>query len=131
MKPDISVVVPTYNRRELLTRCLSSLMEQDLDRDSYEVIVVDDGSDDGTGECVKRDFGGAGVMYTRNEARNGIPSALNATANTPALGKLVSARTLTPLVWYLAIFSFSSAVRWATRFRMAACRSFGSLPSKS
>lgn len=40
----ISVVVPTHNRMASLTACLSALVDQDLPRDQYEVIVVDDGS---------------------------------------------------------------------------------------
>jgi GT2 family glycosyltransferase len=42
--PDISVVVPTYRRPELLAKCLASLAAQDLERSRFEVVVVDDGS---------------------------------------------------------------------------------------
>jgi glycosyltransferase involved in cell wall biosynthesis len=45
--PQISVVVPTYRRRELLRKCLSSLLNQDFPGDQYEIIVVEDGSDEG------------------------------------------------------------------------------------
>jgi GT2 family glycosyltransferase len=50
--PEISVVVPTYRRPELLERCLSSLAEQTADRDQFEVVVVDDGSADETGQVL-------------------------------------------------------------------------------
>jgi glycosyltransferase involved in cell wall biosynthesis len=46
--PRISVVLPTYNRRATLTRAVDSVLRQTL-RD-LELIVVDDGSDDGTAE---------------------------------------------------------------------------------
>ena len=39
---DVSVVVPTYNRKENLTRCLSALRDQTVVESVYEVIVVDD-----------------------------------------------------------------------------------------
>ncbi len=42
--PDVSVVIPTHGRPERLARCLEALAEQDLPRDRFEVIVVDDGS---------------------------------------------------------------------------------------
>lgn len=45
-----SVVVPTYNRRELLRRTLDSLAKQTVAPGSFEVVVVDDGSTDGTAE---------------------------------------------------------------------------------
>jgi glycosyltransferase involved in cell wall biosynthesis len=50
--PGCSVVVPTYNRAELLRRTLDSLAGQQLPRTSFEVLVVDDGSSDHTAELV-------------------------------------------------------------------------------
>ncbi|GIH24374.1 glycosyl transferase [Acrocarpospora phusangensis] len=50
-----SVVIPTYNRAELLGHTLHALTRQTLPREEFEVIVVDDGSDDGT-DAVARSF---------------------------------------------------------------------------
>ena len=44
-EPKISVVIPTRNRPKALCRCLEALSESTLDARSFEVIVVDDGSD--------------------------------------------------------------------------------------
>ena len=46
----VSVVIPTYNRRPILEKCLDALERQHLADalDQYEVVVVDDGSTDGT-----------------------------------------------------------------------------------
>jgi len=52
--PRISVVVPTFNRCERLHRVLRSLAEQDLD-EPFEVIVVSDGSTDGTNDYLRSD----------------------------------------------------------------------------
>lgn len=46
--PLISIVVPVYNGEETLERCMESILKQDYPRDKYEIIVVDDGSTDGT-----------------------------------------------------------------------------------
>jgi glycosyltransferase involved in cell wall biosynthesis len=46
--PQISVILATYNRRDLLGRCLDGLNRQTLDPASFEVIVADDGSSDGS-----------------------------------------------------------------------------------
>ncbi|WP_053717262.1 glycosyltransferase family 2 protein [Saccharothrix sp. NRRL B-16348] len=48
-----TVIVPTYNRRRLLELTLDSLAKQDLPRDRFEVLVVDDGSSDGTADAVR------------------------------------------------------------------------------
>jgi len=44
--PDISVVVTNYNYGTYIRRCLRSLINQDLERGRYEIIVVDDHSTD-------------------------------------------------------------------------------------
>lgn len=44
--PTVSVIVPVYNRREVLAKTLAGLCHQDYPRDAFEVIVADDGSHD-------------------------------------------------------------------------------------
>jgi GT2 family glycosyltransferase len=53
-QPLVSVVVPTYDRCERLRRVLTALAEQDL-ADPFEVVVVSDGSTDGTIEYLASD----------------------------------------------------------------------------
>lgn len=48
VKPIISVVVPVYNVERFLRRCIDSILNQDFE--SYEVILVDDGSKDSSGQ---------------------------------------------------------------------------------
>jgi glycosyltransferase involved in cell wall biosynthesis len=76
---DISVVIPTYNRYELLKRAIASLYEQTTP--PQEIIVVDDGSTDNTKAIVK-DFPEIIYIYQENRgvsvARNaGIQKAKN------------------------------------------------------
>jgi peptidoglycan/xylan/chitin deacetylase (PgdA/CDA1 family)/glycosyltransferase involved in cell wall biosynthesis len=49
-QPRLSVVVPTIGRRESLRRLLDSLAAQTASHDDFEVVVVDDGSSDGSAE---------------------------------------------------------------------------------
>lgn len=46
-EPEISVIIPTYNREVLLQQTLRSLARQQLAPHRFEVLVCDDGSDDG------------------------------------------------------------------------------------
>lgn len=48
LMPKISIVIPTYNRRVILEKSLKSLADQTLPADEYEVVLIDDGSTDGT-----------------------------------------------------------------------------------
>lgn len=41
----VSVVIPTYQRAELLSRCLNALLQQQFNKEQYEIIVVSDGPD--------------------------------------------------------------------------------------
>jgi glycosyltransferase involved in cell wall biosynthesis len=49
----LAVLIPTFNRRETLAQALQALFaQQGLEQVAWEIIVVDDGSTDGTGELV-------------------------------------------------------------------------------
>lgn len=47
------MVIPSYNRRDMLRRCIDALSRQTQDPRAFETIVVDDGSSDGTPEAVE------------------------------------------------------------------------------
>jgi len=49
---DISIIIPTYNRKLKLKACLDSLFAQSYPRDAFEIIVIDDGSVDGTADTL-------------------------------------------------------------------------------
>jgi glycosyltransferase involved in cell wall biosynthesis len=51
--PEVSVVIPTYKRPEMLARCLSALVRQDIAPRRFEIIVCDDGPDEGTRHVVE------------------------------------------------------------------------------
>ena len=48
MEPTLSIIVPVYNVRAFLEKCIKSILAQTFT--DYELILVDDGSDDGSGE---------------------------------------------------------------------------------
>jgi GT2 family glycosyltransferase/glycosyltransferase involved in cell wall biosynthesis len=79
---DISIIIPVFNQFRFTQACLASLQEhQGVER--FEVIVVDDGSNDATAEAVPRM---RGVVYLRNETNSGFIAACNRGA-TKARGK--------------------------------------------
>jgi len=51
--PRISVVVPTFRQPALLRRCLDALIAQRIDPTAFEIIVVDDGAEDGVRDLVQ------------------------------------------------------------------------------
>jgi len=68
----VSILVPTFNRANYITECLDSLLAQTMP--ALEIIVIDDGSEDGTAEVLKRY--GQRIRYIRKD-NGGKPTAVN------------------------------------------------------
>lgn len=74
LPPTVSAIIPTYNRIESLAIAITSVLEQQ--HSIYELIVVDDGSTDGTSDWCKRTYPDVilitqdnhGVSHARNRA---------------------------------------------------------------
>ena len=69
---NISVIIPTFNRKETLKRAIQSVLMQSYT--PYEIIVIDDGSDDGTKEWLKDNYPNVKYIYQMN---SGVSSARN------------------------------------------------------
>lgn len=63
----VSIVVPTHNRKEKLLACLDALERQSVLPQEFEVLVVDDGSTDGTKEALASRESGFALRYFRQE----------------------------------------------------------------
>ncbi len=74
MPLDISVIVPCFNQAGFLAKCLESLTAQSFPRDRYEVIVVDNASEDDSAAVARR-FPGVVVL---TETKRGSYAARNA-----------------------------------------------------
>ena len=73
----ISVIIPVYNRRELIGRAIDSVLAQSWA--DFELIIVDDGSDDGTAEHVEERYGDEPRVRLLKQATNcGVSAARNA-----------------------------------------------------
>jgi GT2 family glycosyltransferase len=70
----LSIIIATYNARDLLVDCLKSIYGNPPS-DSYEIIVVDDASADGTSETIRANFPQVGLL--RNEINGHYASANN------------------------------------------------------
>jgi len=71
----ISVIVPTYNRKQTISRALDSLLKQT--HSDIEIIIVDDASSDGTEEYVRKKYADPRVRYERLLENAGADAARN------------------------------------------------------
>ncbi|MGB6832549.1 MAG: glycosyltransferase, partial [Candidatus Acidiferrum sp.] len=53
-KPFVSILIDTYNHEKFIEQAIVSALEQDFPAAEREIIVVDDGSSDGTPEIVRK-----------------------------------------------------------------------------
>ncbi len=83
--PLVSAIVATYNRADLVAQTLDSILAQSYP--NLEVIVVDDGSTDGTGEMIRERYGDR-VRYFRQD--NAGPSAARNRGIEHARGEYVA-----------------------------------------
>ncbi len=92
---EVTVVIPTYSRTDLLEECLESLSNQ-TSKD-FDVIVVDDGSERGVPEAVLRSI--PKTIVIRRERNGGFAKAINTgirAANSPLVLLLNDDMTLAP-----------------------------------
>ena len=88
MTKEISIIIPTYNRKKMLEKCLFSIFNQSFDQEKMEVIVVDDGSSDGTSK-VMRGFMAKheNLVYLKQHSKG--PAAARNKAISVAKGKII------------------------------------------
>lgn len=73
--PSVSIIIPIYNQEKWVGRCLRSLINQTMDRDQYEIIVVNDGSTDRTDYALK--LFEDEIILINNKENKGLPASLN------------------------------------------------------
>lgn len=82
MKKKVVMVTPVFNRRDLTLQCLKSIGRLDLNNIDLHVVIVDDGSTDGTEEAIKENYPeveiikGDGNLYYTAGFNRGVEAAL-------------------------------------------------------
>lgn len=88
--PEISILLPTYNRSEALARTLTALHHQSSSPDLYEIVIVDDGSSDNTleviNECVAENRNSINYLGLKE---NGGPARARNIGLSKCRGKVV------------------------------------------
>jgi GT2 family glycosyltransferase len=73
-KPDISIIITSYNTSDILKSCIKSIYKS-IDAITYEIICVDDNSDDGSADMVRNNF--PEVQLIKNKENLGYAKSNN------------------------------------------------------
>lgn len=73
----LSIVVPVYNVEPYIKKCIQSLVNQNVPKNEYEIIIVDDGSPDNSIKIVEESFSEPNIRIVRKQ-NGGLSSARNA-----------------------------------------------------
>lgn len=98
-----SVIVPFYNEEKYIEQCLQKLLSQDFPKEDYEIIFVDNLSDDKSAEIVKKH---PEITYLREVNPNNVYAARN-TGVKKARGEIIAftdADTFVPENWLTIIY---------------------------
>ncbi len=74
----ISIIVPVYNVEKYLNRCVDSLLNQDIDKNQYEIILIDDGSPDRSGVMCDEYSQKYSNIHVVHKTNGGLADARNA-----------------------------------------------------
>lgn len=77
MNNKISIIIPIYNVELYLKRCIDTVLNQDIDKSEYEIILVNDGSTDSSGNIAKKYYEQYDNIIYVTQKNKGISEARN------------------------------------------------------
>jgi glycosyltransferase involved in cell wall biosynthesis len=75
--PYLSIIIPTYNRKKKLAKCLKALHKQKISQESYELIIVNDGSTDETKKFLEEEMNFHENLKALHQENSGQAKARN------------------------------------------------------
>lgn len=114
---NISVVIPLYNKKDYIERTLLSVLNQTYD--DYEIVIVDDGSTDGSVEIVHKFLGSKKIRLIKKE--NGGPSSARNCGVKEAKGQWIVFLDADDLLLPYSLQCFSDLIKEAAPVKYIIC----------
>ncbi len=74
----LSIIIPCYNLEDYVERCITSVLDQDIPSEEYEIILIDDGSKDRTLEILNKYASAHSNIRVISQENKGVSAARNA-----------------------------------------------------
>ena len=87
--PDVSVIIPVYNAVDYVGQAVGSVQAQSISAERVEIVIVDDGSTDGSGEVVRELAAADSRIRVISQVNSGTPGGARNPAIGAASGKFV------------------------------------------
>src|SRR3990167_1578847 len=71
----VSIIIRAYNNQDTINRAISSALNQNFPKDQFEIVVIDDGSTDKTGEILRKYESGPNIIIFNQENKGAIEAA--------------------------------------------------------
>src|SRR3990172_8841934 len=100
-----SILIVSFNDEDLIADCLSSVLDQQLPPEAYEVIVVDNASQDHTVSVIREEF--PSVKIVESDVNLGYPAGMNRALQEARAPRIVmlSSDTIVPRQWLAALLA--------------------------
>ena len=73
----VSIIIPLYNLEKLIGKCIASALGQDLSPEEYEILVIDDGSTDGSLAAAEKAAQGHPNVHVYTKPNEGLSRTRN------------------------------------------------------
>lgn len=92
----VSIIIPLYNLEKLIGKCIASALGQDLSPEEYEILVIDDGSTDGSLAAAEKAAQGHPNVHVYTKPNEGLSRTRNYGTDRAAVGtSCISTQTIT------------------------------------
>ena len=116
----VAVVIPVWNGRTILGRCLDALERQTLPRERFDIIVVDNGSTDGTADIAR---GYANVTVLEEPTPGSYAARNTALADVRApITAFTDADCIPDPDWLVRVLEAAAAACFAKADQASCCR---------
>ena len=96
----VSIIIPLYNLEKLIGKCIASALGQDLSPEEYEILVIDDGSTDGSLAAAEKAAQGHPNVHVYTKPNEGLSRTRNYGTDRAAGRYVITSNRMSSAAWW-------------------------------